>query len=76
MADGRIEEMKNSEDIFYPIKVIRNVQHGKPTKAKVCSFLEKLNKNIDMFLEDNFDKLVEKQLIEAKGEDEQRSFNL
>ena len=50
------------------VNLIRNVQHSKPTKAKVCDFLEKLNKNIHMsILEDNFDKLQVKLLIEAKG---------
>ena len=50
------------------VNVIRNVQHSNSTKAQVCDFLEKLNKNIHMsILEDNFDKLQVKQLIEAKG---------
>ena len=50
------------------VNIIRNVQHSNSTKAQVCDFLEKLNKNIHMsILEDNFDKLQVKQLIEAKG---------
>ena len=75
MVDGRVEEMKNSIDIFYAINVIRNVQHSKTTKVEVCGVFEKLNKNIDMsILEENFDKLEENLLIEAKGEDGQRSY--
>lgn len=40
MVDGGVEEMKNSVDICYAANVIVNVQHTKPSKAKLCDFLE------------------------------------
>ena len=54
--------------------ITRNVQYSKPTKEKVCSFFQKFNKNIDIcMLERVLEILVNKQIIEVRGENGQES---
>ena len=52
-------------DIYYVINFIRKVQHNKPSKEKVFSYLKKLYKDGDKLVKDNF--------IEVNGDDYQES---
>ena len=71
MVDGCIDKMKMYLDIYYAINFIRKEQRNKPSKEKVFSLLEKLNR--DSSYDINMDKLVKDNFIEVKGEDDQES---
>ena len=74
MVDGCINKMKMYLDINYAINFIRKVQRNKPSKEKVFSLLEKLNRDSSYdFFDINMDKLVKDNFIEVKGEDDQES---
>ena len=77
MADGCVDKMKMYLDIYYAINFIRKVQCNKPSKEKVFSLLEKLNRDSSYdFFDINMDKLVKDNFIEVKGEDDQESLFL
>ena len=77
MVDGCIDKMKMYLDIYYAINFTRKVQCNKPSKEKVFSLLEKLNRDSGYdFCDINMDKLVKDNFIEVKGEDDQESLFL
>ena len=74
ICEDYTNKKKNVFDIYYAINVLRKVQHIKPTKEKVYSYLKKIDKDIDfticMF---NIEMLERRKFISVQGETEQES---
>ena len=74
MADGGVHKMKIYFDNYYAINFIRKVQHNKPSKEKVFSYLRKLDKDFSYDLFNiSMDTLVKDNFIEVQGDDDQES---
>ena len=74
MADGGADKVKIYFDIYYAINFIRKVQHNKPSKEKVFSYLRKLDKDFSYDLFNiSMDTLVKDNFIEVQGDGDQES---
>ena len=57
-------------DIYFAIKLIRNIQHNKLPKEMVFSYIKRLSEDSSYDLFDiNMDKVVKDNFIEVKGHD-------
>ena len=74
MADGGVDKVKIYFEIYYAINFIRKVQHNKPSKEKVFSYLRKLDKDFSYDLFNiSMDTPVKDDFIEVQGDDDQES---
>lgn len=74
MENGCVDKVKMYLDIYYTINFVRTVQHSKPSKEKVFSYLKKINKDCSYDLFGiSVDKLVKDNFIKVKDNDDQES---